>query len=181
MNPVEEDRALDGEDLRGLRDVRGREAMDPMTRHLVWIASAIALLLVVVIGGWALGTHHSGTIPVVEAPAGPVRLKPIDPGGMQASGAQALPPVMPEDAGHQSLAPQPEAARPDELKAAVDAARGGSRHRAEPRGRDGIPGERAPADVCSGACSDGPGSGVTGPGGPGPGGPRPGARHRAAE
>ncbi len=122
MNPVEEDRALDGEsDLAYGDGRRGRAAMDPTTRHMVFIACGIGLLLVVLIGGWTLsGGRHSGSIPVIEAPLGPVRLKPIDPGGMQAMGAQA-PPAM-SASGIETLAPRPEAARPEALQAEVDAA-----------------------------------------------------------
>ena len=122
MNPVEEDRALDGEsDLAYGDGRRGRAAMDPTTRHMVFIACGIGLLLVVLIGGWTLsGGRHSGSIPVIEAPSGPVRLKPIDPGGMQAMGAQA-PPAM-SASGIETLAPRPEAARPEALQAEVDAA-----------------------------------------------------------
>ena len=118
MNPVDEDRALDGEDLHA-DSVRGREAMDPTTRRLAWIAAGIFVLLAVLIGGWALGGRHSGEIPVIEAPADPVRVKPVNPGGMQALGA-SLPGAA---EGGDTLAPPPEVPRPDALKAEVDAAR----------------------------------------------------------
>ncbi len=121
MNPVEEDRALDGEDDPMAHGPRGRAAMDPTTRNLVWIAGGIALLLVVVIGGWALSGRHAGTIPVIEATAGPVRLKPVDPGGMQSSGAPAPQPEGSDGRG--TLVPAPETPRPDALQAEVDAAR----------------------------------------------------------
>jgi hypothetical protein len=122
MNPVEEDRALDGEsDLAYGDGRRGRAAMDPMTRHMVFIACGIGLLFVVLIGGWSLsGSRHSGSIPIIEAEPGPVRLKPVDPGGMQAMGAQAPPAV--SASGIETLAPQPETARPEVLQAEVDAA-----------------------------------------------------------
>ncbi len=119
MNPVEEDRALHGETVR-FDDERGREAMDPTTRHLVLIASGIGVLLAVLIGGWMLSGRHPGSIPVIEAPSGPVRLKPIDPGGMQAMGA-ASPPAA--SGKGQTLSSGPEVARPDALQAEVDAAR----------------------------------------------------------
>ena len=123
MNPVEEDRALDGEsDLSFENGPRGREAMDPTTRHLVFIACGIGLLLLVLIGGWTFSGRSSGSIPVIEALPGPVRLKPIDPGGMQPMGAQAPSPV--SASGVETLAPRPETARPEALQAEVDAARG---------------------------------------------------------
>ena len=123
MNPVEEDRALAGEDdgRFGADEPRGREAMAPATRRLAMIAGGIGLLLAVLIGGWAFSGRHAGGIPVIEAPDGPVRLKPIDAGGMQALGAQAPPPV--NSGGSEALAPAPEAARPEALQAEVDAAR----------------------------------------------------------
>ncbi|WP_428375295.1 SPOR domain-containing protein [Lichenicoccus sp.] len=123
MNPVEEDRALaEEEDGRfGLSEARGREAMDPATRRLAMIAGGIGLLLAVLIGGWVFGGRQAGGIPVIEAPYGPVRLKPADAGGMQALGAQAPPPV--NSSGAEALAPGPEAPRPEALQAEVDAAR----------------------------------------------------------
>lgn len=122
MNPVEEDRALEEEANAYFgREQRGREAMDPATRQLAFIAGGIGLLLAVLIGGWLLSGHRSGAIPIIEPPVGPVRIKPVDPGGMQAMGAQA-PPVV-SSTGVETLAPRPEAARPDALQAEVDAAR----------------------------------------------------------
>ena len=49
MNPVEEDRALDGEDDPRFDGPRGREAMDPVTRQLAFLACGIGLLLVVLV------------------------------------------------------------------------------------------------------------------------------------
>lgn len=122
MNPVEEDRALQGEPGPRLDDGRrGRAAMDPTTRHLALIASGIGLLLVVLIGGWMLSGRHPGSIPVIASPPGPIRLKPVDPGGMQAMGAQAPPAV--SGKGGETLAPKSETARPDALQAQLDAAR----------------------------------------------------------
>lgn len=122
MNPVEEDRALDGEsDLAPRDERRGRAAMDPTTRHLALIASGIGLLLAILIGGWMLSGQHASSIPVIEAASGPVRWKPIDPGGMQAMGARA--PSTSSAGGVETLAPSPENARPDTLQAEVEAAR----------------------------------------------------------
>ena len=120
MNPVDEDRALDGEYTPANR-ARGREAMDPTTRHLALIACGIGLLLIVLIGGWALSGRRSGAIPVIAAPAGPVRVKPVNPGGMQADGAPGF--SLGSGGGKDSLAPAPETPRPDALAAEVEAAR----------------------------------------------------------
>ena len=136
MNPVEEDRALDGETAGFGDERRGREAMDPTTRHLVLIASGIGLLLVVLIGGWMLSGRHPGSIPVIEAPAGPVRLKPVDPGGMQAMGAQTPPS---SGKSGETLSAAPELARPDALQAEVDAARREGGGGTPPAAAPGVP------------------------------------------
>nr|WP_321986588.1 SPOR domain-containing protein [uncultured Lichenicoccus sp.] len=146
MNPVEEDRALDEEDGRfGLSEARGREAMDPATRRLAMIAGGIGLLLAVLIGGWAFGGRHASSIPVIEAPDGPVRLKPIDAGGMQALGAQAPPPV--NGTGSEALAPGPETARPEALQAEVDAARRAAGMGKAPAATSPAPAVAPPASV----------------------------------
>jgi hypothetical protein len=150
MNPVEEDRALDEEANAYFgREQRGREAMDPATRQLAFIAGGIGLLLAVLIGGWLLSGHRSGTIPIIEAAAGPVRIKPVDPGGMQAMGAQA-PPVV-SSAGVETLAPRPEAARPDALQAEVDAARRAGDGGRKPPAAMPSPAGPAPAAPAAGA------------------------------
>ncbi|WP_428393583.1 SPOR domain-containing protein [Lichenicoccus sp.] len=120
MNPVDEDRALDGE-YTPASGARGREAMDPTTRHLALIACGIGLLLVVLIGGWALSGRRNGAIPVIAAPAGPVRVKPVNPGGMQADGPAGF--SLGSDGGKDSLAPAPETPQPGALAAEVEAAR----------------------------------------------------------
>ena len=139
MTPVDEDRALDEEGVggSGLSEQRGREAMDPASKRLALIAGGIGLLLAILVGGWAFGGRHSGSIPVIEAATGPVRVKPVDAGGMQALGAQAPPPV--NGSGREALAPGPEAPRPEALQAEVDAAR----RAADQAGSD----EAAPATV----------------------------------
>ena len=120
MNPVDEDRALDGE-YNPVSRARGREAMDPTTRHLAMIACGIGLLLVVLIGGWALSGRRSGAIPVIASPAGPVRVKPVNPGGMQADGPAGFSPG--SGGGKDSLAAAPETPQPGALAAEVEAAR----------------------------------------------------------
>jgi len=120
MTPVEEDRALDGEDV-ALGERRGREAMDPATRHLAMMAGGIGLLLAVVIGGWALSGRSPGSIPVIQPPPGLVRVKPVNPGGLQGMGTQG--PVPLGTGGPETLAAGAETADPSALQAEVEAAR----------------------------------------------------------
>ena len=103
--------------LRGTR----RSGMDEGTRWLALIAGGIGTLLVVTVGGWSLLGHHpEGGIPVIEPLPGPVRVKPVDPGGMQVMSTQV---AQTNGPAAEALAPGPEAANPQALQAEVDAAR----------------------------------------------------------
>ncbi|MCQ8240600.1 SPOR domain-containing protein [Rhizosaccharibacter radicis] len=132
MSPLHQDDLdppLDDEDERVSRRGGG---MDAGTRQLAMIAGGIGAVLIAVVGGWSLLGHHQNGIPVIQAPPGPVRVKPVNPGGMQMSGPQAIGPL---EGGAQSLAPGPEAPRLDALKAEM----GG-----EPSGQDKAPSPAAP-------------------------------------
>lgn len=92
---------------------------DPATRKLVGGAAAIVVVLLGTVGVWSLlGTHHEG-IPVIGAPAVPLKDRPSDPGGMQ---------IMSDDTGASDvsgkgqvhLAPPPE--QPDAQALAREAA-----------------------------------------------------------
>ncbi len=121
--------------------------MDPATRRLALIAAGLGGALLVLIGVWSLSGGTSGggsSVPVIAAPAGPVRVKPANPGGLTVPGAdQAIFDHSTDgrDAGQGSLMPGPE--RPD-LQAL-----------------------RAPGAT---AVPEGAASGGTGPSGAGPGG-----------
>lgn len=105
-----------------LTERRRPPGIDPGTKLLAMFAGGIGTLLVVVVGGWSLlGQHQGSGIPVVEAPAGPVRVKPVDPGGMQLMGAQGM--AASNGSTAQGLAPGPEAPAPEALQQQVDAAR----------------------------------------------------------
>ncbi len=98
-----------------------RGGMDPATKRLSIIACGIGAVLVALVGGWSLTGHRAGGIPVIEAPTGPMRVKPADPGGMQLMGAE--PPPSTADGGTTSLAPGPEKPDPQALAAELDRAR----------------------------------------------------------
>ena len=95
--------------------------MDATTRRLAFVAGGIGIVLAALVGGWSLMGHHAGGIPVIEAPTGPERVKPADPGGLQLMGAE--PPPANADAGNgPSLAPGPETPDPKALEAQLDRA-----------------------------------------------------------
>lgn len=96
---------------------RHRRGMDPLTRRLAVIACGLGATLLVVVGGWSMLGHRSGSVPVVQAESGPIKVKPANPGGMQISGAN-------DDAlsgngtpADDKLAPPPEAPAPQALRA----------------------------------------------------------------
>ena len=97
-----------------------RGGIDPATKRLSIVAGGIAVVLLALVGGWSLSGHRTGTIPVFEPPAGPERVKPANPGGMQLMGAD--PPPSTADAGTTALAPAPEKPDPQALQAELDRA-----------------------------------------------------------
>lgn len=146
---VEEERAKQRlRDAALARDTVQPAGMDPGTRRLALIAGGLGGLLVVVVGGWSLlGHHHDVGIPVIEPEPGPVRSRPVDPGGMQLMSTQV---AQTNGPGAQSLAPGPEQAAPQALQAAVDAARRADMPAPAPRAKvdrpPAVP-EPAPANV----------------------------------
>ncbi len=85
-------------------------------------AAGVAGVVVVLLGGYKLVTRGPHTIPVIEAPAGPVRVKPDNPGGMQIVGANEE--IMGGAGGGQAdhMAPPPEVPQPQALRAEIAAA-----------------------------------------------------------
>jgi len=115
---------------------RHRRGMDPLTKRLVMISCGLGATMVVVVGGWSLLNRHSGTVPVVEAVSGPMKVKPANPGGMQIAGANddvlsgggggtdgklAPPPEMPAPQALRAPPPPPVAAPPVPTPAAPPA------------------------------------------------------------
>lgn len=127
MSPVERDLVEEQREAQRRNDaalasepLRSRGGMDAGTKRLALVAGGLGALLVAGVGGWSLLGHHPAGIPVVQSLPGPVRVKPVDPGGMQLMGAQV---AQTNGPAAQALAPGPEEAAPQTLQAEVDAAR----------------------------------------------------------
>ncbi len=95
--------------------VRG---LDPDLRRMLLVAAAAGGALVLVLGGWSMLGHRNRGVPVIEAPSGPVRVRPENPGGMSVG---VLPGPVDGDGGEGTLAPPPEAPDPQRLRAQVQA------------------------------------------------------------
>lgn len=101
--------------------IRPPPSTDRATRRLAIGAASLAALLVVLVSAWSLFGHRHHGLVVISAPPGPVRVKPLNPGGMQ---VQALPSLGDDDGdGKPKLAPAPEQPRPQALQHQVDEAR----------------------------------------------------------
>lgn len=96
---------------------RHRRGMDPLTRRLVVIACGLGATMIVVVGGWSMLNHRAGTIPVVEAVNGPMKVKPANPGGMQIAGASDDLSSGDGSGVDGKLAPPPETPAPQALRA----------------------------------------------------------------
>jgi len=100
---------------------RARDSMDPATRRLAIFAAVIGAGLLGLVGAWSFTGHRHGGVPVIEAPAGPVKVKPANPGGLQVAGAgESI--LTGEGDGKETVAPGPEAPEPLALKAEEEAA-----------------------------------------------------------
>jgi len=106
---------------------RRGDMMDPATKRLAIFAAIIGAALLGLVAAWAVTSRHRGGVPEVDAPAGPIRVKPADPGGMHVADAgESI--LSGESNTKQTLAPAPENPAPQGLKAqeqaAADAAAG---------------------------------------------------------
>jgi hypothetical protein len=90
--------------------------VDRTTRLLTFGAAGLGALLLVGIGGWSLIGHRHAGVPVFGPPSGPIREKPLDPGGMDLNGMMP-PPVEADASGEAHLAPAPEQPDPAALAA----------------------------------------------------------------
>lgn len=94
---------------------------DGMTRKLLIAAGVLGGLMLAGMGGWALMGKRTDNVPVIEADARPVRVKPENAGGMQVAGADEQ--VMGGQAGGvQAMAPPAEAPAPQALRAQMQPA-----------------------------------------------------------
>ena len=62
--------------------------LDPEMRRMAMMAAGFGGILAVVIGLFSLSGHRHHGVPVIEPPSTPVRVKPLNPGGMQFTGAE---------------------------------------------------------------------------------------------
>jgi hypothetical protein len=91
--------------------------LDPDMKRMALVAAGFGGVLALVIGGLSMARHTGHVVPVISAPAGPVRIKPVDPGGMQVMGAE------PVSSGEEKLAPPAEQPELRALHAKLKAAR----------------------------------------------------------
>ena len=103
------------------RTPRRSTLFDPQMVRMGAIAAGVLGVLALGVGGYALLGHRSHTIPVVEADAGPVRVRPDNPGGAMVIGADEQ--IMGGN-GHgqaDAVAPGQEAPAPQALRAQIEA------------------------------------------------------------
>jgi hypothetical protein len=62
--------------------------MDPEMRRMAMMAAGFGGLLAVVIGVFSFSGHRHHGVPVIAPPATPVRIKPVNAGGMTVAGAE---------------------------------------------------------------------------------------------
>jgi hypothetical protein len=93
-------------------------AIDPDLLRMALVAVAICGVLALAVGAYSMlrRVHHG--VPVIEPLAGPVRIKPADPGGMKVMGAGDAAPA----GAAEKLAPPPERPQIAALRARVRAA-----------------------------------------------------------
>ena len=116
-----------GRDPHGLEPDRAlpswrarRGGLDPDLARMGKVAGGLALALLAVAGGWSMLGRRPREIPVIEAPAGPLRVRPENAGGMQlANGVDTAP------EGTGTLAPPPEVPLPGVLRAQIQAGAAG--------------------------------------------------------
>lgn len=91
--------------------------MDPGTRRLALIAAGIGGALLVIMAGWSMLGGGPRVVPVIAPQAGPVRVKPAHPGGLQVQGIGND--IFSGNSGGtvDKLAPPPEVPDPQALRA----------------------------------------------------------------
>lgn len=94
-----------------------RSGIDSGSKRLLLAAGGLGLLLVAGMAAWSLTGHRAAGVPVIEADSRPLRMKPDNPGGMTAIGAneQMMSAGAAGDVG--DLAPPAEKPDPQALRA----------------------------------------------------------------
>lgn len=87
--------------------------MDASTRLLFMAAAGLGLVLVVGMGVWSFSGHRVAGVPVIEADARPLRVRPDNPGGMTVVGANESVMGGHGDGAGEARDLAPEAERPD--------------------------------------------------------------------
>ncbi|MGH7155393.1 MAG: SPOR domain-containing protein [Acetobacteraceae bacterium] len=92
--------------------------MDPATKRLALIAVVLGAALLTVVGAWSVIGHRPGGVPVIAPQAGPIRVKPTNPGGMQLANTNAdlFGGDHSSGTGDGKLAPPPEVPDPQALR-----------------------------------------------------------------
>ena len=93
-----------------------RRGLDPLTRRLLLIAGGLSGALALIVVAWSsVGHHGGGQVPVIQADQRPVRVKPVNPGGMQIPGLSVDDSTDDTSASADKLAPGPETPDPQAL------------------------------------------------------------------
>ncbi len=108
------------------RPVRRARRISPDVQRMGIVAAGLGGVIVLALAGSALLGHHRAGVPIVEAEAGPVRIKPVDAGGMQVTGAD----FNPGGDANQALAPAAEQPQINALRAQLRAVKKELAHQA---------------------------------------------------